>query len=214
MPSSGCDTSPMLTLVSIPSEPIRMPSSSAPERIFSATTKAPTISVSGSSTTNSSPPYLYAVSTVRIERRITAPSCRSTSSPRWWPRESLTSFRPSRSIIRRQKPRSLRRVRRISWSSVAKICARLKRPVSGSDREMASMAERARRSCSAKKLARYASSQIDPKFTPKRSRSPAVNEARSGSASRTPVYASAAATTASNAARPPRASATATATTR
>ena len=55
-PSSGCDETDADAGHRLGAG-IAMPTSSAPTRIFSATTKAPTISVSGRRTTNSSPPY-------------------------------------------------------------------------------------------------------------------------------------------------------------
>ena len=64
----------------------------------SATTTAPSTGVSGSTTTNSSPPYRATTSLSRAHERMTSPASTSVRLPHRWPCVSFTVLNPSRSM--------------------------------------------------------------------------------------------------------------------
>ena len=85
-----------------------------------------------SSTPNSSPPTRAASIPGRSTSAIRRPIPRSSSSPAWWPRPSLTSLKRSRSM-KNTETTSPRRCRRASpWPSRSRKRARFGKPVSGS----------------------------------------------------------------------------------
>ena len=85
---------------------------------------------SASSSRNSSPPCRATRSVSRVHPRSRSASCSQQRSPAWWPSESFTSLKLSRSRKSTPTPRSCRRARAIAISSISSKSARFGRPVS------------------------------------------------------------------------------------
>ncbi len=87
---------------------------------------------SGTTTTNSSPPNRPTRSDGRSTDAMRSATSARTSSPAAWPSESLTSLKLSRSMNSTPTRELDRRAARRSASSMSRIQARLRSPVSAS----------------------------------------------------------------------------------
>ena len=96
--SSVADTPPMLTDNLIRSYPGTLVSAIFFLILFSFRAKF-SLSISGSKSRNSSPPYLISLSVFLIYCRITSTTVISAISPAWWPRISLYNLKSSTSRI-------------------------------------------------------------------------------------------------------------------
>ena len=93
---------------------------------------ASTSTSSSHRTANSSPPSRATVSAARVASPRRSPTATSNASPAWWPKESLTALKSSRSISTTATPRSWRRCRSSACATRSRNRARLARPVSAS----------------------------------------------------------------------------------